>query len=95
MKAYHTMKINFNNVRRQACFAYDGLVKELNNSKEHEGYLLVNPERIEKRLNDLRMMIGSIAMTYEDGNPDFEDVYAKEYPEGKELATFEFESEED
>lgn len=89
------MKIDFNNVRRQACFAYDNLVKELNESDPYEGYILVDPERIQKSLNDLRMTIDAIAMSYEEGDPDIKDVYSEIYPEGKKLAVFEFESDEE
>lgn len=88
------MKINFNNVRRQACFAYDRLVNKLNTAKEYEGYILVDPSWIQKDLDELRQLIGSIAMTYEEGNDEFKDVYEEEYPEGKQLESFEFKSEE-
>lgn len=89
------MKIDFNNVRRQACFAYDRLIKELNESDKYEGYLLVDPDRIEKILNDLRMTIGAIAMCHEPGSEDVQDVYSQEYPEGKGLAVFENETDEE
>lgn len=84
------MKIDFNNVRRQACFAYDRLCKTLNASKEYEGYMLVNPDSIQKDMDDLRMMIGSIAMTYEDDRDDFKNVYPLE-----KMESFDFNTEED
>lgn len=89
------MKINFNNARRQACIAYDKLVNELSESDTYEGYLLVDPESLEERLNDLRMMIGSVAMTFEEGNEDFKDVYQELYPGDKSMAEFSAESVQD
>lgn len=89
------MKINFNNVRAQACFAYDRLCKTLNASKEYEGYMLVDPNSIQKDMDDLRQMIGSIAMTYEEGNSEFKDVYQEKYSSPKSMESFEFNQEED
>lgn len=88
------MKINFNNVRMQACYAHDRLVKYLNACNDHEGYLLVDPELLDKHLNDLRQMIGSIAMTFEEGSEDFKDVYQEIYPEPKTMETFNYEEDE-
>jgi len=86
------MNINFNNVRKQACIAYDKLVSDLTYSKSYEGYMLVDPDRLEKNLNDLRMMLCSIAMTFEENNDEFKDVYEELYPqaEGNKMAEFEF-----
>jgi hypothetical protein len=89
------MTINFNNVRRQACFAYDRLCRELNSSKEYEGYMLVDPNRIQKDMDSLRTMIGAIAMTHEEDNKDFQDVFEEEYPEPKSMESFDFKPEED
>lgn len=79
------MGIDFNNVRRQACIAYDKLVDKLNESQDYEGYKLVDPNEIYEDMNDLRMMIGSIAMTYEEGDDKFRDVYSELYPEGEQM----------
>lgn len=95
------MKINFNNVRKQALYRYDALVEKLNaaiirnddnyakpNDIRHDhdvnlkGYVVIDTEDIEDILSDLRMMIGSIASTYEEGNEDFKDVFSEVYPEG-------------
>lgn len=89
------MNIDFNNVRLQACYAYDRLVMDLNRCNSYEGYLLVDPKNLEKELNDLRMVIGSIAMTFEEGNPDFKDVYEQEYPEGNNMQVFEYGGEDE
>lgn len=95
MKTKRNMKINFNNVRRQACFAYDRLCKTLNASKEYEGYMLVDPNSIQKDMDALRSMIGAIAMSYEEGNEEFQDVFEQEYPDPNSMESFEFNSEED
>jgi hypothetical protein len=95
MKNKRSMKINFNNVRRQACFAYDRLCKKLNFSKEYEGYMLIDPSSIQKEMDDLRSMIGAIAMTHEEGNEDFQDIFEQEYPAPKSMESFDFKPEED
>jgi hypothetical protein len=101
------MKIDFNNVRAQACFAYDRLTKILNhriikqddcwcrpNDVSHghdiniKGYVVVDAEDIQECMDDLRRLIGAIAMTYEPDEPDFADVFEKEYPEPKTMEQF-------
>jgi hypothetical protein len=82
------MKVNFDNVRLQACYAYDKLVSALNASEEYEGYMLVNPNNIEKHLRDLRFMIATIAMCY--GNEEVKNVFPEDYT----MQSFSFESEE-
>lgn len=85
------MKINFNNVRKQACVAHDRLIDLLNGCNDHEGYLLVDPHRLDKILNDLRITVGSIAMTHEEGNEDFKDIYKELYPGDSAMETFNYE----
>lgn len=99
------MKIDFNNVRKQACYAYDRLCDKLNysiltNSQEYvkpngfnhitniDGFVLIDAEYIKKEMDDLRQLIGTIAFTYEEDNPDFIDVY----PTDKSLTIFNEES---
>lgn len=89
------MKIDFNNVRAQACFAYDRLCEKLNASKEYEGYMLADPSSIQEDMDDLRTMIGAIAMSFEEDNEELKNVYKEEYPEGQHMASFEFKAEED
>lgn len=87
------MKVDFNNVRLQALHAYDKLVERLNNSQSYEGHMLVDPNMIEEPLNDLRMMIGTIAMSYDpDGDEELKNVYP---PEPYTMKSFTFNSEED
>lgn len=84
-----SMRVNFNNVRKQAMLAYERLCAKLEESIDQEDNTIhIDPEDIYKEMNDLRMMIGIIAMTYEDGNEDFKDVYEEEYPEPKAMTVF-------
>jgi hypothetical protein len=90
------MEINFNNVRKQAIYSYERLVEKLNSSliKEQQwakpndvkwevditGYVLVDAEDIQECVDDLRRLIGAIAMTYEPDDEKFKDVYSEVYP---------------
>lgn len=82
------MKINFNNVRKQACYAYDRLVDTLNENRDEEdkNTIVIDADDLYDVMNDLRMMIGSIAMTYEEDNAEFMDMYEEIYPEPKAMA---------
>jgi hypothetical protein len=92
-----TMKVDFNNARKQAMRYYDRLVEKLNyavikeggrygkpNGAMHDlvdlhGYVLIDSEDIRELLDDLRGVIGGIAMTYQPGEEDFKDVYSEVY----------------
>ena len=76
------MKVNFNNLRKQAIYSHDRLVQKLNSANEN-GTITIDAETIQREMDDLRSMIGSIAMTYEDNNEDFKDVYSEVFPEDK------------
>lgn len=91
------MKIDFNNVRRQACIAFDGLINELNAAKEYEGYMLIDPNDIEEKLSDLRGTLAAIASSYEEGEEDVKDVYSEMYPasQGKQIAIFDWKPQEE
>ena len=68
------MKVNMNNLRRQACFAYDRLVKKLNaNTKEgwRGKYVEIDAWEIEDDLNDLRQMVYAMAYCYIKDDPEF------------------------
>jgi len=73
------MKIDFNNVRRQACYSFDRLVKTLNQNLEKaaNGHQVVRvyTDEIENELCDLGQLIGIIAATFDEGNPDMVDLY--------------------
>ncbi len=105
-----TMTINYNNLRKQAIYSYESLVEKLNNSiiKEKQfaepndeghcnikGYVLINANDIEKDINNLRRMIGAIAMTSVEGEDDFKDVYEEIFPnEDQQMKLFNQEQED-
>lgn len=72
------MSVNFNNLRKQAVYSYDRLVDKLNNSISEDDWgrkvVQIDPEDIQEDLDDLRRLVLSIAMVYDEGNPDFKDV---------------------
>ncbi len=91
------MTVNFNNLRKQALYAYDSLAKKLNDSflKEREyvyeedengkernlsGDMLLDRDDIQKDMDNLRSLLGSIAMVYEPDDENFKDVYSEVYP---------------
>jgi len=98
------MKIDFNNIRRQACISYDRLCGILNDARCDEangdwvdgygrvdqGTIIIEPEQLDSVMNDLRMLIGSIASCYEEGDEEVANVYEDLYPENSEkrMATF-------
>lgn len=69
-----TVKINFNNVRKQAVFAYGRLVKELNFATNERGEIELHADQIREHLSDLRGMLGAIAYTYIPDDPEFKDL---------------------
>lgn len=88
------MKVNFNNLRLMALKAHDNLVATLNEHILEEG-VHVDCDQIEDVLNDLRQYIGSIASVYQEGDPEFKDVFSEHYPEGKAMAIFNPEPDEE
>jgi len=72
------MKVNFNNLRKKTCYAYDSLARKLNdalNSPPYEdGEMVVYTEDIQEEMDELRQLIMSIAMVYKEGDEDFKDV---------------------
>ena len=75
------MKVNFNNLRKQALYSYHRLVVKLNEAKterEEDGYddgnLLIDPDYIQKEMDELRSQLFGIACTYVEGNEEFKDV---------------------
>lgn len=72
------MKVNFNNLRKKACYAYDSLARKLNESidKDSDSYedIQISSEDIQEEMDELRYLIMSIAMVYEEGNEDFKDI---------------------
>jgi hypothetical protein len=67
------MKVNFNNLRKNAANAYTNLVNTLNGSI-NDGFVAVPAEDIQKDLDDLRMMLAGVLCTYQEDNEDFADL---------------------
>jgi len=89
------MKVNFNNLRKQALFSYHRLTVKLNEaieSDEVDGRIDIDPDDIQQEMDDLRSYLFSIALTYKEGNEGFKDVSEESEPiawfnEEKELQT--------
>ena len=81
------MEVNFNNLRRQTCIAYDRLCSKLN-TEIKDGYIEMSAIEIQREMDDLRMLIGSIAFCYEENNPDMIDVWADLYGEDGAMESF-------
>ena len=90
------MTIDFNNVRKQAVFSYDNLCQKLNHARRksggdwidnygtlNTGDIVIDPDDIQKEMDNLRMLIGTIAMTYETDDEKFADVYSEIFPENE------------
>lgn len=105
------MTINFNNVRKQALYAYDDIAKMLlasivkqddqyavvpgtlhGQTMNIKGFVLIDAEDLQKRMNDLRFTLSAIGMTYEEGNPDFKDVYGEIFPGDGMLTVFDIDT---
>lgn len=78
------MKVNFNNLRKQAIYACDRITEKLNRAIDKEGTITIEAEDIQKEMDDLRMLIGSVACVFEENNEEFKDVYSEVFPEDKE-----------
>ena len=74
----YKMEVDFNNLRKQAAFAYDRLAKTLNNNIKVGCYgqkiINVDAEEIETSMEDLRRNIIFICGTHEPGDEKFADV---------------------
>ena len=97
------MEVNFNNLRKQALFAYDSLAEKLNCSflEDNEwgtsktekremisGNMLIDSDDIQKDMDNLRMLIGSIASVYEPDDENFKDIYSEVYTDDKRMVSF-------
>ena len=90
------MTIDFNNVRKQALYSYDKLAKTLNEAIEQlkahdEQYMEIDPEDIQRDMDDLRLALFSIAGTSMENNDNFKDVSEEAEP----IAWFNFDPEND
>lgn len=82
------MQIDFNNVRRQACIAYDKLCKKLNSNTDKDGILELDVSDIQESMDELRYALVCVASSFLPGDEDIKNVYAELYPEGKQLEVF-------
>jgi hypothetical protein len=71
------MKIDFNNVRRQAIAAYSRVVRKLRAHTEG-GQMSIDVCEIETDMDDLRSALVGIGATFEPGNAEFECVLTDE-----------------
>ena len=92
------MRVDFNNLRRQALHRYDALVDKLNsaiitdsqwakpNDVHHgqeiniQGYVLIDADDIQEEMDDLRMLIGTMACCSYENDDEFKDVFSEVYP---------------
>jgi hypothetical protein len=75
MKAFN-MKIDFNNVRKQALVSLEKLIKQheyavLNCASNHDKPYILG---LGNYINDLRSDLVAIAASYDEGNPDIIDM---------------------
>lgn len=69
------MRVDFNNVRKQACFSYDRLAKKLNKNIDTEKEEInIDVEEIQEEMDNLRSLIMTIACIYKEGDADFVDL---------------------
>ena len=88
------MKVNFNNLRKKACVAYNSIVDTLNETAKSpphgEDEMVVYKDDIQDDLNWLRDCLSGIICTYEEGNEDFKDL-----SDEIELKSFNYEEDEE
>ena len=68
------MNVDFNNLRKQACFAYDRLARKLNNSIE-DGEIRVDADYIQREMDDLRELVMAATCVYKKDDPEFKEVW--------------------
>lgn len=84
------MDVDFNNLRKQACFVYDRLARKLNNSIE-DGEIRVDADYIQREMDDLRQLVMAATCVYRKDDPDFKEVWEEVQP----IAFFNQEEDED
>lgn len=76
----HQVSVNINNLRKQSLHRLDSLVDKLNKAID-DGHISIQAEDIKEELDDLRMLLGTMASCYYEGDNDFIDVYSEVYPD--------------
>ncbi len=83
------MEVNFNNMRKQAVYAMDDLIKRLNESINRDDeyatvngrhqtvkdHVVVDVEDIQKSVDELRSLIMTMTCIYEPGDDNFKNLY--------------------
>lgn len=81
------MNVDFDSLRKKACFTYDRLAKKLNNSIDEFDNLTIDCEVIKKDMDNLKQLIGTIAMC-KSKEAGFKDVFEEIYPGDKAMIDF-------
>lgn len=81
------MKVNFNGVRKQALFAYERLCTKLNGAIG-DGMITIHTREIQKDMDDLKINLRVIAMTFDPDVEDFDDVFSSVYDEDEKMIQF-------
>lgn len=68
------MDVDFNNLRVQAMISYDNLCRKLNSCIEKDGMVNFHSDYIQKDMDDLRQLVGSIACVFRKDDKDFKVV---------------------
>lgn len=68
------MTVDFNNLRKQACYAYDRLCTKLNEAIDEDGNIEISAEEIQDDMDELRQNVMIIACVFEEGNEEFREV---------------------
>lgn len=53
---------------------------DFNREVNLKGFVVIDSEDIQEYMDDLRMLIGTCAMTFEEDNEDFVDVFSEVHP---------------
>ena len=72
------MKVDFNNIRRRALAAHNKLVELLNEHIISSDEVLVSVDSLRRPMESLRQYLVAIALSYDEGNPDMQDVLGDE-----------------
>jgi hypothetical protein len=74
------MTVNFDGLRSQLAYAYDGLTQILNRSiieskKDYgDDHIRISPDEIQEEMDDLRSRIMVLCCCYEEGDDGFKDI---------------------
>lgn len=68
------MTVSMDGLRLQAIRAYNGLIKELKRCEEEGGAIIVEKGDIEEYLDDLRMVIVTLACSSQDGEEGWNEI---------------------